>query len=198
MVGDHDQPAAFHEAFRRAFEEFLQGFHLLVDLDAEGLVDFRQHLVLRVFRQTGCQHLVEFRSGADAFQLAGGRDQPGHLARVVHFSIEPQDLFQGFGVIGVDQVGSGHAGASVHPHVQGRVETEGKAAFRGVELMGGYPQVGQDSVRLFRRSVRMCVIKHIVVDIAEVVMHQDQPRIVRAVGQCVDVTIEGEDTTIAM
>ena len=75
------------------------------------------------------------------------RDDPvGDPARELLLAPLPDDPDQVLFAVVVDDVGGGLAAAGVHPHVQGRVEGVGEAAFPLVELQGGDAEVHQDAV----------------------------------------------------
>ena len=188
MIGDHDQPAAGSQAAGRAVEEFLQRTHFLVHLDAEGLVDLREDLVLGSFREHGGDGGVELPARADGLLGAGFRDEAGHPAGTVHFAVEAEDLLEAFRRLFVEEVGGGPGGGGVHPHVQRGVETEGEAALRRVELVRGNAQVGENAVELH------AFLAGVVLDETEIVVDEGEAAVLNGRGLYgVHVTVEGDD-----
>ena len=136
MVGDDHEPAAFLQGSRSALEELFQRTHLLVHFDAEGLVDLGENLVLRPLGQDAGDGAVQVAGGADLLLLAGGDDELGDPAGLVHFAVKAEDALQVPGVGAVHNVRRGDLPVRVHPHVQrGVLVAERETALCGVELV---------------------------------------------------------------
>ena len=188
MVGDDHEPAAFLEGSRGALEELLQGTHLLVHLDAEGLVDLGEDLVLGALGKDAGDGAVQVAGGADLPLVPRGGDELGDPAGLVHLAVQAEDALQVLDGGAVHEVGGGRPAVRVHPHVQrGVLVAEREAAVRGVELVRGHAQVRQDAVETDPE------VAGVVLDETEIVVHHRQTLVVRRVAHGVPVTIEGDD-----
>ena len=99
-------------------------------------------------------------------------------------------------MVPVDHGGGRQGRFHVHPHIERRVEAEGESALRGVELMGGNAQVGQDTVHRVPPEIACRLLpgvqEHIIVDESEIIVNQRKTRIIRDVGAGVRVAVEGK------
>ena len=144
--------------------------------------------MLRSLGEDAGEGAVQVAGGADLLLVAGGGDEAGGPAGLVHFAVEAEDALQVLGGVGIDNLGGRQLSFRVHAHVQrGVLEPEREAAVGGVELVGGDAEVREDAVEA---DVQ---VAGVVLDEAEVVVHHGQARIVRGVPDGIPVTIEGDD-----
>ena len=147
MVGDNAQAPALLEGLGGSGEELLQGAHLVVYFDSQGLVHFGQVFMLRERRQGSRNGIAEVAGGEDLRLGACGNDELRKLVGAVHLTVDFEDPFQFFLRIRIDNVGSGLIALHIHSHIEGPVKAERETSFGGIELVGADAKVGQYSVQ---------------------------------------------------
>ena len=146
MVRDDCGDASWLQAAGDSAEQVLQAAHLSVDFYSQSLVYPCEGLVRGHGRKNALYCRIQVSCRADRDLLSCSADQGCHFPAVLHLSVGVENVGQAVLLTGVQQVCGTLSGGGVHPHVQWGIETERKPPLRGVELMRGYSEVGQNAV----------------------------------------------------
>ena len=113
------------------------------------------------------EQLDEAGGGGEGLLLALPDDGGGDAAGEPLLAVLAQDPLELGGVVGVEDLGRGDAGALVHPHVQRRVVAVGEAPLGLVQLQRGDPEVEEHGVDRVQAQV--------VEDRGQLVVHRVHP-----------------------
>ena len=173
MVGDDAQPSAFAKQVLAAVQHLLEGFHLVVHLDTQGLEQLSHLFLLPLLGKQLLRHLQQVACGGNALCLASLDNGSGKLPAVLQLSIEIEDVGQLLLTVVVHDVGSGLFPLFVHAHVERCVEAEGEPAALVVQMMARHTEVGQQTVDLLH-----VVVAHPVLDISKVASDEGESIII--------------------
>ena len=191
MVRDDHQPSARLQDLGGGGQHLLQCLHLLVHLYPQRLEHLGQLFLLALASEKRLHHFQEITNRGHPPLLAGFHQGSRQLAAVLQFTIQVEDIRQPLFVILVDDIGRGALRPFVHPHVQLAVETEGKAPFRVIEVVGRHAQVCQDGIHLLH-----LVVAQEIAQVAEIAAHEREPPVLHQVVLRVLILVETEQAAV--
>ena len=138
MECNDGEDAVWREKFQGAFQCIGEFIQFVVDRYSQSLEGSggRWKTVLAFETDDVLKELVELSRGLPWLLFPPSDDFTGYESGFVLFSIVPYDGLQLFLRGGVEEGGGCHRILLVHAHVERTVHSEGKASFRGVDLMG--------------------------------------------------------------
>ena len=192
VVGDDGEASPGAEERFAGFEETAERAHLVIDGDAERLEDAGEALLV-VWRDDRLKRLYERIDRGEPADVGGFFEQKAHPPCAPCFAIVADDLPELVGGGVADQFERGASAALVHPHVYRRVEAEGEAALRLVQVVAGDAEIGEDAVDLVDAEVG-----HKAGDVAEVAPDEGESRILsqRIVRLGVEVSVYAEEMSL--
>ncbi len=192
MKGHHGKNAAGLQHRLGGAKPVLDLVKLAVDVDAQRLKASCRRIDLARAR---CRHhrmddRRQLAGGGDRRLGAGAHDGAGDAARGAFLAIIPQDLRQRALIKPHHGIGRAVAGFR-HPHVEGAVQPEGKAAFSLVNLRRADAEIEGDAVK---PRIRPGKVAHV----GKAAFIQTQPVAIAgdefaAAGDGVGVAVDGDD-----
>ena len=185
MIGKYHQTPSGAKQLGGRLQHLLQGLHLLIDLDAQGLEQLGHLLLLAVAPEEALHRFVELSRCLNRCQRTSLHDYRRQLTAIEQLAIEVEYLGQTLLVVGVDNIGGRAPLATVHAHIQLGIEAEREAQLTLIELMTRYAEVGQHAIELLHS-----VIAHPVPQVAEVTPHEGEACIIHNVAFRIGILVE--------
>ena len=117
MVGKDDQSAFGCQQLGGGCQHFLQGFHFVVDGNAECLKHFGHILLLAGGTEERTHAVGQVACGGEGSLAAAADKHHGQTVRILQFAIEAQDAREFFFVGGIEELGGRHSCAAIHAHI---------------------------------------------------------------------------------
>lgn len=192
MISDNSESATGFKESIAIIEEIYEGIQFVVDGDTECLIDLCE-IFFFVFRvEESVEGLEEVAGSFDGFCIGGFTERFGDTDGIFEIGADAQDSINfRFGGI-VEDVGGGTIGALIHSHIERSVGVaECEASMRGIEMMEGYAEVGQDTVEGID-----AVEPHEIGHVSEIGAYESETRVGESVGDSVGILIETVEVTV--
>lgn len=155
MKGDHAHPAAGADAGYPVVQRLFQRSDFIIDRDTHRLKGAARRVAVILAAHglgNGCVHAGnQIARGQDGLLLATLHNDFGNARRPLFIAVIIQRLGDRALIHARQPLRRRFALGTVHAHVQRRVLVVGKAALRGVQLIGGNAQIKQSPIQQHAR-----------------------------------------------
>ena len=159
----------------------------MIYFDPQCLEHFCQLFLFAFTTEKRFDDFQKLTDSPDILSASGFNDDRSQFAAILQLSVQVEEVCKTFFLVSIHDVCCRNSGTLVHTHIQRSVETERKAAFAIIEMMGRYAEVGQDCIYLLD-----VVITQEILQVTEVAAHEDEVRIVDNVPFSVLVLVESQ------